>query len=107
MPPKEEQKTIEIEQPAQEGGVPVRRKPLPLEFPGMHYIDNEEIEAAIRVLKSRSLFRYYGIDLQGEVDAFERELPNLSAASTLWRSAAEAVRCRPHFPPSALAPARK
>ena len=73
MPPKEEQKTIEIEQPAQEGGVPVRRKPLPLEFPGMHYIDNEEIEAAIRVLKSRSLFRYYGIDLQGEVDAFERE----------------------------------
>jgi 8-amino-3,8-dideoxy-alpha-D-manno-octulosonate transaminase len=34
---------------------------------------NEEIEAAVRVLRSRSPFRYYGIDLQGEVDGFENE----------------------------------
>src|SRR3984893_11348353 len=56
-----------------EGGKTVRTKPLPLEFPGVHHMDEEEIEAAWRVLKSRSPFRYYGIDLQGEVKAFECE----------------------------------
>lgn len=56
-----------------DGGVPVRRDPLPLEFPGIHYMDEEEINAALRVLRSRSPFRYYGIDLQGEVEAFETE----------------------------------
>lgn len=55
------------------GGDPVRKEPLPLEFPGIHYMNGEEIEAAVRVLKSRSLFRYYGIDLQNEVTAFESE----------------------------------
>src|SRR5664279_4315396 len=56
-----------------EGGKPVRTEPLPLEFPGVHHMDEEEVEAALRVLKSRSPFRYYGIDLQGEVEAFESE----------------------------------
>ena len=65
--------TIELEPLAINGGTPVRTEPLPLEFPGMHYLDEAEIEAVVRVLKSRSLFRYYGIDLQGEVSAFERE----------------------------------
>ena len=65
--------TLELEALALEGGSPVRTTPLPLEFPGMHYLDHAEIEAVVRVLKSRSLFRYYGIDLQGEVLAFERE----------------------------------
>ena len=45
-----------------EGGEPVRTEPLPLEFPGVHYIDEEEIEAAVRLLRSRSFFRFYGID---------------------------------------------
>ncbi len=36
-------------------------------------MDDEEIQAAVRVLKSRSLFRYYGINLQREVDSFEQE----------------------------------
>ena len=58
---------------ALEGGMPVRTEPLPLEFPGVHYVDGEEIQAAIRVLKSRSWFRYYGIDLQNEVDSLEEE----------------------------------
>jgi len=57
-----------------EGGWPVRTEPLPLEFPGVHYMDDEEIQAAVRVLKSRSLFRYYGVDLQREVDALEQEM---------------------------------
>jgi dTDP-4-amino-4,6-dideoxygalactose transaminase len=55
------------------GGKPVRSSPLPLEFPGVHHMDEEEIEAAVRVLRSRSPFRFYGVDLQGEVDAFESE----------------------------------
>src|SRR3984957_9782421 len=56
-----------------DGGKPGRTEPLPLEFPGVHHMDEEEIEAAIRVLKSRSPFRYYGIDLQNEVSVFESE----------------------------------
>jgi dTDP-4-amino-4,6-dideoxygalactose transaminase len=55
------------------GGTPVRSTPLPLEFPGVHHMDEEEIEAAVRILRSRSPFRYYGVDLQGEVEAFEAE----------------------------------
>ena len=55
------------------GGAPVRREPVPLEFPGIHHMGEEEINAALRVLRSRSLFRYYGIDLQGEAEAFESE----------------------------------
>jgi 8-amino-3,8-dideoxy-alpha-D-manno-octulosonate transaminase len=55
------------------GGSPIRSTPLPLEFPGVHHMDDEEIEAAVRVLRSRSPFRYYGVDLQGEVEAFEAE----------------------------------
>ncbi len=73
MTPTEKTNTIDAEQLAINGGTPTRTTPLPLEFPGMHYVDQEEIDAAVRVIKSRSLFRYYGIDLQGEVDAFERE----------------------------------
>jgi dTDP-4-amino-4,6-dideoxygalactose transaminase len=57
-----------------DGGRPVRTEPLPLEFPGVHHMDDEEIRAAVRVLKSRSLFRHYGVDLQREVDALEAEL---------------------------------
>ena len=52
---------------------PVRSQPLPLEFPGVHYFDEEEIQAVTRVLRARSPFRYYGVDLQGEAEAFERE----------------------------------
>ena len=57
-----------------DGGWPVRTEPLPLEFPGVHYMDDEEVQAAVRVLKSRSLFRYYGVDLQREVDALELDI---------------------------------
>jgi len=57
-------------------GAPVRTEPLPLEFPGVHYMDNEEVDAVVRLLRSRSLFRYYGIDLQKEVEAFEAEFAN-------------------------------
>jgi len=68
-----EKEGTELEQLAIDGGAPARKTPLPLEFPGMHYVDQEEVAAVVRVLESRSLFRYYGIDLQGEVAAFESE----------------------------------
>lgn len=59
---------------AVEGGRPVRTVPLPLEFPGVHHMDEEEIEAVTAVLRSRSPFRYYGVDLQNEVEQFEADL---------------------------------
>lgn len=64
-----------------EGGAPVRTTPLPLEFPGIHHMGEAEIEAALRVLRSRSPFRYYGIDLQGEVQALESELASFVGVS--------------------------
>jgi 8-amino-3,8-dideoxy-alpha-D-manno-octulosonate transaminase len=56
------------------GGTPVRTEPLPLEFPGVHHMGEEEVRAASRVVTSRSLFRYYGVDLQREVEALESEI---------------------------------
>ena len=56
-----------------EGGRPARTAPLPLEFPGAHYYDEEEVEAVVRVLKSRSPYRYYGLDRQREAETFEKE----------------------------------
>ncbi len=74
-------RTSNLNKLAVEGGQPVRTESLPLEFPGVHYMDEEEIEAAVRVLKSRSLFRYYGIALQKEVETFEAEFSRFMGAS--------------------------
>jgi 8-amino-3,8-dideoxy-alpha-D-manno-octulosonate transaminase len=56
-----------------EGGTPVRTKPLPQEWCGVHHMDDQEIEAVVRVCKSKSLFRYYGMDPQKEVAKLEQE----------------------------------
>jgi len=56
-----------------DGGEPIRRKPLPLEFPGGHFIGEEEIEAVTGVLKRKSPFRYYGFQKTNEIDSFEKE----------------------------------
>lgn len=53
------------------GGTPVRVTPLD-HGRGASLIGEEELEAVSKVLKSQSLFRYYGPDLQGTVEAFER-----------------------------------
>ncbi len=47
---------------------------MPLEFPGIHQMDDKELKAATRVLKARSPFRFYGINLQHEVEKLEAEL---------------------------------
>jgi len=52
---------------------PIRTEPLPREFPGVHGMDEEEVEAAVRVVRSKSLYRYYSLTPQAEVNAFESE----------------------------------
>ena len=56
-----------------DGGTPVRRDPLPLGR-GAALLGDEERAAVLAVLESKSLFRYYGPDLLGKVDAFEQAL---------------------------------
>jgi dTDP-4-amino-4,6-dideoxygalactose transaminase len=63
------------------GGKPVRTEPLPLEFPGVHHMDEEETNAALRIVRSRSLFRFYGVDPQGEADTFESEFARFLGVS--------------------------
>ena len=63
---------------------PLRNEPLPLEFPGLHHIGREEADAVARVLESRSLWRYYGIETPREVETFEREFAGSPARSTRW-----------------------
>lgn len=63
-----------------DGGKPVRSQPLPLEFPGVHHMDSKEVAAAVRLLKSRSLFRYYGVSLRNEVEALEGEFARFAGA---------------------------
>lgn len=55
------------------GVAPVRTRPLPQEWCGAHYMDDQESDAAARVCKSKTLFRYYGLDLQHEVSKLEEE----------------------------------
>jgi 8-amino-3,8-dideoxy-alpha-D-manno-octulosonate transaminase len=59
---------------------PIRSRRLPTEFPGSHAIDQEEEEAVLRVLRSRSLFRYYGADTQHETSHFEAEFAAFTGA---------------------------
>lgn len=66
---------------ALEGGHPLRTEPLPLEFAGVHHMGEEEVEAVTRVMRSRSLFRYYGIQPQREVENFEAELAEFLGVS--------------------------
>jgi len=70
-----------MEKLAIDGGEPVRTAPLPLEFPGIHKMDEEEIQAAVRVLSAKSPFRYYGVDLQREVASFEEEFARFLGVS--------------------------
>ena len=63
----------EREKLAINGGAPVRIKPLPQEWCGAHHYDELELEAVSRVVKARSPFRYYGLDLQEEASKLEKE----------------------------------
>lgn len=53
------------------GGTPVRNEPLPAQYPGALMIGEEEKQAVLEVIESRSLFRYYGPDLRSKTVTFE------------------------------------
>jgi 8-amino-3,8-dideoxy-alpha-D-manno-octulosonate transaminase len=55
------------------GGKPTRDKPLPYMHPGASFIGEEEIRAVKKVLKSKSLFRYYGPDFLNFTGSFESD----------------------------------
>ncbi|TML88469.1 MAG: DegT/DnrJ/EryC1/StrS family aminotransferase [Actinobacteria bacterium] len=60
---------------AREGGTPARTGPERPMFPGGMEVGDEELAALERVIRSRNLFRYYGVgDGPQEVSAFEEEL---------------------------------
>lgn len=59
---------------------------FPREFPGVHYYDGAEEEAALRVIRNHSPFRYYGASFLAEADNLEKEF-----AQILGRSYAQAV----------------
>ena len=54
-----------------DGGTPIRSRPLPY-GKGMTVLGEDERAAAVEVLESRSLFRYYGPNLLGKTAAFEQ-----------------------------------
>src|SRR5262245_19243680 len=56
------------------------------EFPGVHHYGSQEEEAALRVIRQRSPFRYYGASFLAEADSLEKEF-----ASRLGRRHAQAV----------------
>jgi len=55
------------------GGKPVRPEPLPVMHPGSSQIDDEEINAVLEVLKSQSLYRFYGPKFMNITGKFEKE----------------------------------
>jgi 8-amino-3,8-dideoxy-alpha-D-manno-octulosonate transaminase len=62
-----------------DGGTPVRTERLPLGR-GITMLGDEERDAVLEVLESRSLFRYYGPNLLKKVESFERGLCELTGA---------------------------
>lgn len=65
--------SVVTEKLALHGGTPVRTKP-PRLGRGLSLFGAEERDAALEVLDSRSLFRYYGPKLGHHVESFERAL---------------------------------
>ena len=63
-----------------DGGTPVRTSFPPM-GKGVSLFDDEEREAVLAVLESRSLFRYYGPELLKKVEAFEEASKALLGAS--------------------------
>ncbi len=64
-----------------EGGTPVRTTPIDIER-GLAYLnEEEEMEAVAEVLRSRSLFRYYGPQLLNKTEAFEQRLRAMTGSA--------------------------
>lgn len=63
-----------------EGGKPVRETPIDTDKGVSYLSDAEEMQAVEEVLRSRSLFRYYGPNLLRKTEAFEHKLKQLTGA---------------------------
>jgi 8-amino-3,8-dideoxy-alpha-D-manno-octulosonate transaminase len=62
-----------VDQPlAIDGGPAVRKAPLPGPYPGALLMGREEEKGVLEVLRSKSLFRYYGPEVLGKSTEFER-----------------------------------
>jgi 8-amino-3,8-dideoxy-alpha-D-manno-octulosonate transaminase len=57
---------------ALDGGIPIRKQSLPTAYPGASQLGEEEVNAVVEVLRSKGLFRFYGINVLGKVSAFEK-----------------------------------
>ena len=64
-----------------DGGTPVRTTPIDIER-GLAYLnEDEEMRAVEEVLRSRSLFRYYGPQLLNKTEAFEQRLRAMTGSA--------------------------
>ena len=64
-----------------DGGKPVRSVPIDIDK-GVSYLnEDEEMQAVEEVLRSRSLFRYYGPQLLKKTEAFEQRLKEITGAT--------------------------
>lgn len=73
VPPSAARSTLAVDQPlAIDGGPAVRKKPLPGPYPGALLMGREEEKLVLEVLRSKSLFRYYGPEAPGKAAEFER-----------------------------------
>jgi 8-amino-3,8-dideoxy-alpha-D-manno-octulosonate transaminase len=70
---------------ARDGGAPARTRPDRPMFPGGMEVGDEELRALERVIRSKNLFRYYGVgDGPQEVATFETEFAaHMGAARAL------------------------
>lgn len=59
-----------------DGGKPVRTQPWPPMYPGGTLYGDEEMEGAMDVIKAKSPYRHYGVDLKKKVDQFESDYAN-------------------------------
>lgn len=57
-----------------DGGRAVRARPLPGPYPGALLYGKPEEKQVLEVLRAKSPFRYYGPNVRGKVEAFERRL---------------------------------
>jgi 8-amino-3,8-dideoxy-alpha-D-manno-octulosonate transaminase len=81
-----------------DGGPAVRTEPLPGPYPGALLMGREEERQVLEVLRSKSLFRYYGPDVLGKVAGFEKALSlRLGRVPTLaTNSGTSALKCALH-----------
>ena len=99
VPPSAIRSTRAVDQPlAIDGGPAVRKTPLPGPYPGALLIGREEEKLVLEVLRSKSLFRYYGPDVLGKSVEFERRFATRigSRHALAVNSGTSALKCALH-----------